>query len=107
MFTINLKENGSGLTSFLPNTVKKMKQFLGEELKTHVEGFRDKISTETFVDGKECLKYRTDNIRFENCLDQVNRKTYSRSMQGHSNRVRINPKLQNHVRILDGWIDDI
>ena len=57
-----------------PNTVKKMKQFLGEELKTHFEGFRDKISTETFDDGKDCLKYGTDNIRSENCLDQVNRK---------------------------------
>ena len=84
-----------------------MKQFLGEELKTHFEGFRDKISTKTFDDGKDRLKYGTDNISFENCLDQVNRKTYLRSIQGHSKRVRINPKLQNNVRILDGWIDDI
>ena len=78
----------------------KMKQFLGEVLKTHFEGFRDKISTETFDDGKDCLKYGTDIIRFENCLDQVNRKTDLRSMQGHFKRVRINPKLQNNVRIL-------
>ena len=105
------KKEKDALSSCLPIS-KKMAQLLRHfakhreedeavpwrELKTHVEGFRDKISTETFDDGKDCLKYGTDNIRFENCPDQVNRKTYLRSMQGRSERVRINPKLQNNVR---------
>ena len=84
-----------------------MQQFFGKELKTHFEGFRDKIPTETFEDWKDCLTYGTDKIRFENCLDQTNRKTYLRSMQGHSGGVRTDSKLQHNVQIPDGWIDDI
>ena len=77
------------------------------QLMKHFQGFRDRVSTWTFEDWQDCVKYGTDKIRFEYCLDQHGRITYWRSIQDHSGGVRVDPTLRTNVNIPHGWTDYI
>ena len=50
---------------------------------------------------------RDQKLRFECCLDEYNQVQSMRSVQGHSGREHINPRLQNNVLVPCGWSDHL
>ena len=68
-------------------------------------GLLEQVVNWTWKSGIDCLMNRTDTNRFEFSLHFWEEIKYLRVLQGHSGGTRVDPKLQNHELVPDGWTD--
>ena len=88
-----------------------MREFDGvaawDKLLPYFQGFLGQMTNWDAQQRTTCIMTCTSKVRFGYCLNQRGQIKYLRALQGHSGRVRLDPTLQNNVKIPYGWTDYI
>ena len=90
---------------------EKMREIDGvaawNKLLPYCEGFLGQTTNWDAQQRTTCLMTCTSKVRFLYCLNQRGQIKYLRALQGQSGRVKVDPTLQNNVKIPYGWTDYI